>query len=98
MFKLLIVYIALLNIVDGLVTKFGLDNQYIGEANPLMDQLYYLSPTVFVLLKASLSVILILCIWAFHVPSTHLLKGLAYTASVLYTIIFIAHSYWLVQL
>ncbi|MBM7572398.1 DUF5658 family protein [Aquibacillus albus] len=98
MFKTIIFYLAILNMLDGFITYYGLENAYISEANPLMESLYSYSPVLFIVLKIMLSIFLLALVIVFRVPATSLIKGLALSASFLYTFTFFIHSIWLFQL
>jgi hypothetical protein len=50
---------ALLNIFDGLATHYGLKNALIKEANPVMDLLWKNNPSLFLLTKILLSVLIL---------------------------------------
>ncbi|MDL4841810.1 DUF5658 family protein [Aquibacillus rhizosphaerae] len=91
----LFVYLAILNLMDGIFTFYGLKYSYVSELNPLMGNLYQLSPKLFITVKILLSMFLVmLVIWA-RIPNTKLIKGLVLSASVLYTITFVLHGLWL---
>lgn len=51
--------IAILNSFDGFATYYGLKNKIIEESNPLMALLWQKNPFVFLLLKVSLSLLII---------------------------------------
>jgi len=91
-------YLSLLNIVDALITYYGLEMAIITELNPLMARIYEIHPSLFILLKLSLSMFLYVFILFKMVPTSRLIKGFAYTASVFYTIVFGLHCWWLVLL
>ena len=52
--------IAALNIFDGVTTAYGLKKDAIEELNPIMDFLWLVSPLLFLTLKFSLSVLIII--------------------------------------
>ncbi len=52
--------IAILNIFDGVTTNYGLKKGAIEELNPIMDFLWLMSPLLFLTLKFSLSVIIVI--------------------------------------
>jgi len=88
-------YLSLLNLFDAFITYFGLVNEYIEEANPIMGHLYETNPAFFLLTKIGFSVCLYLFILFKKVPSSTLIKGLTVFASSSYTVIFFLHFYWL---
>ncbi|WP_226035385.1 DUF5658 family protein [Aquibacillus saliphilus] len=98
MFKHLFLYLAVLNVVDGFITLYGLKNAYITELNPVMNELYQLNPFLFITSKVGLSLLLIMFIVAKQIPETHLVSGLAIAASIIYTKTFVLHVFWLVQI
>ncbi|WP_041967095.1 DUF5658 family protein [Mesobacillus selenatarsenatis] len=95
---LLFYYLAILNLLDGAVTWFGLKYALISELNPLMHAIYEINPLVFISTKAALSIFLLLFILLKKVPRSFLIKGLTVFASVSYTAVFCLHSFWLIQL
>ncbi len=52
--------IAVLNIFDGVTTAYGLKKGAIEELNPIMDFLWLVSPLLFLALKFSLSVLIVI--------------------------------------
>ena len=53
-------FIAVLNIFDGVTTAYGLKEGKIEELNPIMDFLWVTSPLLFLALKFSLSVLIVI--------------------------------------
>lgn len=90
-------YISLLNLLDGVITYFGLEYSIIGELNPIMDHLYQLHPFLFISSKIALSFFLYLFIIFKQVPKGKTAKAVTYFASGLYTVIFFLHSFWVVE-
>ncbi|WP_404330876.1 DUF5658 family protein [Mesobacillus maritimus] len=88
-------YLSLLNIFDAFVTYYGLKNGLITEMNPFMDKLYQANSSLFILMKLSLSLFLYLFILFKVVPSSRLVKSVAFMASGMYTIVFGLHCFWL---
>ncbi|WP_420809410.1 DUF5658 family protein [Aquibacillus halophilus] len=97
MFRGLLLYLAVLNVLDCLVTFYGLKNTYITEFNPIMNSFYQFSPFLFILTKFGLSIFLLLIFVNKKIPNSNLLTGLAFTGSILYTFTFLLHGYWLSQ-
>ncbi|WJV30868.1 DUF5658 family protein [Rossellomorea sp. AcN35-11] len=58
--RYLLMYIAFLNLLDALLTMYGLHYDYITESNPLMNHLYLTTPWLFLLVKVLLSLLLLL--------------------------------------
>lgn len=52
--------IAILNIFDGVTTNYGLKKGAIEELNPIMDFLWLVSPLLFLTLKFSLSILIVI--------------------------------------
>ena len=52
--------IAILNIFDGVTTDYGLKKGAIEELNPIMDFLWLVSPLLFLTLKFSLSILIVI--------------------------------------
>ena len=52
--------IAILNIFDGVTTDYGLKKGAIEELNPIMDFLWLVSPLLFLILKFSLSILIVI--------------------------------------
>ncbi|SDK35519.1 DUF5658 family protein [Sediminibacillus albus] len=96
--KKLFVYLAILNLLDGVVTYIGLELRVIAEANPFMDNLYGTSPSVFLGVKLLLSVALLLFCITNKLPRSHMVKALVVTASVFYLLICMMHGFWLFEI
>ena len=73
--KFLFHYLSLLNIVDAILTYWGLEQSLISELNPIMNQIYQWSPALFIILKVFLSFCLYLFIILNIIPQTPLVKG-----------------------
>ncbi|WP_396654858.1 DUF5658 family protein [Mesobacillus jeotgali] len=95
---LLFYYLTVLNLFDAVVTWFGVKHKLISELNPVMSAIFKVSPLMFVSLKASLSIFLLLFIIFKKVPRSAFIKGLTIFASVSYTVIAFMHGSWLVQI
>jgi hypothetical protein len=91
-------YLSLLNIADAFITYYGLEKTIIKEVNPLMDRIYEFNPSLFILLKLSLSMCLYLFILLKVVPTSRLILSMAFVAAFIYTIVFVLHCWWLVLL
>ncbi|WP_428909548.1 DUF5658 family protein [Niallia sp. Krafla_26] len=72
--KFLFHYLSLLNIVDGIITYWGLEQSLITELNPIMNQIYQSSPTLFIIVKVFLSVCLYSFIFLNLIPKTFFIK------------------------
>ncbi|QOR65454.1 hypothetical protein IM538_16785 [Cytobacillus suaedae] len=92
--KLIFIYLALLNAADGAFSYIGLKNGLISEANPLMNHLYTIHPSVFLLTKIALSVFLLLFIIFNVYPKMQWFKTLTVTTTLLYTGTFLLHGFW----
>lgn len=90
-------YLSALNILDAVITFFGLEYSIIGEMNPIMEKLYNLHPLIFMFSKFALSFCLYLFIIFKRVPNSISSKVITSVATGLYTFIFVLHSIWLVE-
>ncbi|WP_053217224.1 DUF5658 family protein [Virgibacillus senegalensis] len=91
-------YLALLNLLDTLITFFGIESGYISEANPLMYSLYQTGPFLFLFVKISLSFALVVFCTLRILPTSGIVKFLTCTAALLYSVICLLHGFWLWQL
>ncbi|WP_407936245.1 DUF5658 family protein [Litchfieldia alkalitelluris] len=96
--KIILHYLALLNLLDGFFTYYGLRNKYITEANPFMNFLYEVNPLMFLFVKVLLSALLYLILYHISSIKSAWIKGLSLFASVCYTFIFLLHSFWILQI
>ncbi|WP_407270186.1 DUF5658 family protein [Radiobacillus sp. PE A8.2] len=96
--KRLFVYLALVNMIDGALTVYGLSNSFIEESNPIMNHVYEQSPVFFIVLKALLSAFLLVFIFIDKIPRTNGAKSLTYIASFMYTLTLVIHCLWLWKL
>ncbi|MBD8071324.1 DUF5658 family protein [Bacillus sp. PS06] len=96
--KSILHYLALLNLLDGIFTFYGLQNGHINEANPIMHVLYEFSPLFFLLLKIFLTALLYVILYHLTLITSVWIKRLSLFASICYTYIFLLHSYWIVQI
>ncbi|WP_080848420.1 DUF5658 family protein [Cytobacillus gottheilii] len=94
--KVILYYLALLNLLDGAVTYFGLRHNIITEANPLMEAIYEVGPHWFLILKVALSGLLYGLNITGIVPDGKGIRGLAMFAVVLYTAVCALHSFWII--
>jgi len=95
--RLIFLYLALANIVDGILTFIGLQFSFIQEGNPLMAFLYNQSPFLFIIFKVSLSCILFFFALSKEIPKFTILKGLTLFASFSYTIVLFLHGSWIID-
>lgn len=92
-------FIATLNIFDGIATHFGLLFNKIEEFNPIMNILWASSPILFLAVKITLSFFIYLLTYLvclksseqFQMLFNYCLKGLF----VIYLAIFGLHMYWI---
>ncbi|MCT2534458.1 DUF5658 family protein [Aquibacillus koreensis] len=97
--KYLFIYLAILNLFDGVVTIYGLKHAYIKELNPVMNHLYEQSPTVFFITKLALSICLLLFVFSSRLTfSKGWMKSLTLAAAFLYTCTLFLHAIWLLQI
>ncbi|MFE8702108.1 DUF5658 family protein [Cytobacillus sp. FJAT-54145] len=95
---ILFFYLGILNIIDAILTFFGLSIQVIEEANPIMNAVYTLDPSLFLIVKISLSLLLFSLIFLKPIQQSQLIKNLSFLSSILYTFICLLHITWLTQL
>lgn len=93
--KLLFQYLAILNLLDAILTYYGLRNAYITEVNPLMNSLYETHPFLFIAAKFTLSFLLYFLSLYIKSRPAYWIKGISITASACYTFICLFHGYWL---
>ncbi|MGF3105784.1 DUF5658 family protein [Rossellomorea sp. DUT-2] len=96
----LLLYIAILNLLDASLTMYGLHFDYITEANPLMNNLYFTSPWLFLLLKCVLSLSLLILLYKLNLDkrSSNVLLSVSVIAAVSYSITCMMHGYWLMEI
>lgn len=98
MLKTLIIYLAIANIADGILTLIGLELFVIYEGNPLMATLYNINPLLFILLKIGLSFCLLSLLFLKTLQKKKLLHSLLIFSSAIYTIIMVFHLNWIFTL
>ena len=96
------IFIAFLNLFDGMATHYGINHNFIEELNPLMNFAMEISPFLFLCTKILLS-ILILCLsyWVYQKSKTTFVTFYLYSlvgVSVMYTAICGMHLAWLSML
>ncbi|MFD2445748.1 DUF5658 family protein [Bacillus sp. CGMCC 1.16607] len=89
------IYLAFINIVDGLVTYIGLKLGNIEEANPLMSFLFDFDPILFISVKLGLSILLIMFIYLIKAPKSRVIHSLLVFSSMIYTFVCFKHLYWI---
>lgn len=92
--KRMLLVILVLNLIDGICTAWGLSNQWIEEANPLMSSF---SPLTILGIKVCLSCV-ILSLWKSNFPTrlTNVWRVVLSFVMFLYSGIFILHITWMV--
>ncbi|MTH52389.1 hypothetical protein GKZ89_03145 [Bacillus mangrovi] len=95
--KTAFIYLAAVNALDMLITLAGLELGLIKEANPLMRGIYEYSPVAFIGVKLMFSIILLSMVMVLPLKTTKVLKGVTYTACLLYTAVLFMHSAWVLQ-
>ncbi|WP_270180348.1 DUF5658 family protein [Alkalihalobacillus sp. CinArs1] len=88
-------YLACCNFIDGVITYWGVQNNVIEEANPLMNLLFSIHPSVFLCFKIIMSILLVFMGSIKNDFQTRLIRWLLNVAIVLYTAILLYHAYWL---
>lgn len=93
------VFIAFLNLFDGIATHYGINHNIIEELNPLMNFLMVISPLLFLCIKVLLSIMLLcLSYWVYQKSKTTFQTLYLYSlvgVSVMYTAICCMHLVWL---
>ena len=92
--KRMLLVILVLNLIDGICTAWGLSNEWIEEANPLMSSF---SPLTILGIKVSLSGA-ILFLWKSNFPTrlTNVWRVVLSFVMFLYSGIFVLHMTWIV--
>ncbi|MEK4627004.1 MAG: DUF5658 family protein [Solibacillus sp.] len=94
--------IALLNVFDGVATNYGLKQRQIEELNPVMNSLWHMSPSLFILVKIILSILLICLSVAVYNRSNKRFQQIFFSILsgllLLYGAIFCLHVYWLTMI
>ncbi|MBU8770757.1 DUF5658 family protein [Cytobacillus oceanisediminis] len=93
--KKILQYLAFINLLDGLLTFFGIKLSLIEEVNPIMDFLYTIEPLLFLSVIAVLSGFLILLSTSINFPPQTKVKVLAKGAAYLYSFILVLHVLWI---
>ncbi|WP_332649817.1 DUF5658 family protein [Lysinibacillus sp. 54212] len=99
---LLSLFIAILNLFDGIATHFGLIHNIIEEANPIMKTIATFSPALFLLIKTLLSILIVAVSYWIYKYSLAAFQRFYFLSLVgvltLYIGIFSMHIFWLVLL
>ena len=92
-------FVATLNVFDGIATHYGLMNNMIEELNPLMDFIVRTSPILFICIKVVLSILILFSSYLVYKKSkVKFQKLFLYSlvgVSVMYIGIFCMHIFWL---
>jgi hypothetical protein len=92
--QILFLYLAIVNIIDGIATFVGVSLGIIEEANPIMKFLFHVDSELFLGIKLGLSFLLIAMFYHIKTSKSKLLKNLVILASISYTVVCIEHIYW----
>ncbi|MGD6966618.1 DUF5658 family protein [Rossellomorea vietnamensis] len=95
--KLVIHFLALLNILDGALTLIGLEGEYIEEANPLMAILYSIHPLLFISVKCLFSVLLYIIVFYDLFPAKRWFAAITVLAVTLYCFVVAYHGVWVLH-
>lgn len=90
--KKLTIWIAFLNIFDGVATYLGIINKIIEEVNPIMRYCWELSPVFFIFVKLIMSFLIYLV--GFKVPERRYLKVMLIIVLSIYIGLAIYHLFW----
>ncbi|PAE22170.1 hypothetical protein CHH80_01760 [Bacillus sp. 7504-2] len=97
--SILLLFLSILNLFDGLMTFFGIHFDLINELNPFMNYIIQVDLLLFLSLKAILSIFLfILAIFFRHRQASIFVKGLLIISLLLYSSVTIVHILWLILL
>ncbi|RIW36094.1 hypothetical protein D3H55_06445 [Bacillus salacetis] len=96
--KVVLHILAALNLIDAFVTWYGIKNDFIKEANPIMDSIYSAHPAWFLSVKILLSVFLYALILYGEIPRKKWFASVAYTAIAVYLLTFLLHGLWISKL
>jgi hypothetical protein len=91
----LVIYLAIINVFDGIATFYGLTNGLIEESNPLMAMVYENHPLLFLAVKIVLSLLLIGILTIVRTSHSFLLNKLILCSAILYTLVCFKHYYWI---
>lgn len=95
-------FVATLNVFDGIATHYGFMNNMIEELNPLMDFIVRTSPSLFICIKVVLSILILFSSYLVYKKSkVKFQKLFLYSlvgVSVMYIGIFCMHIFWLSSL
>ncbi|WP_222860823.1 DUF5658 family protein [Robertmurraya massiliosenegalensis] len=93
----LLLYLSFFNLFDGFVTFFGIHFKKIEEFNPLMERVIHMDLWLFLLLKGSLSIFLIiLAHFLRNLQVSLYVKQLIIFSLLLYSIVALVHVSWIV--
>jgi len=95
--KIVCYYLAILNLVDGILTFIGLKLNVIGEANVGMKMIYEASPIYFLVVKFILSALLSALCYYEKIPNRKGIKMISFVGGFLYTCVMFLHVYWVVE-
>ncbi|WP_273851717.1 DUF5658 family protein [Guptibacillus spartinae] len=98
MIKYFIIYLAIVNLLDGYITYWGIKNSWIGEVNPIMEAFIQASPLVFLMYKIGLSLLLCGLLLKLKQLKSVFIRWLLIVASVVYSLILCLHGYWVMHL
>ncbi|WP_201717008.1 DUF5658 family protein [Rossellomorea arthrocnemi] len=95
--KKLFLGLAFMNMLDGIISFIGLNGSFMVEANPLMNELYSMSPTLFLCFKMILSLLLLILVFYDKIPRIKWVTSMAFVVGIMYLFVFCLHSFWIIQ-
>ncbi|MEI2664704.1 DUF5658 family protein [Rossellomorea sp. LJF3] len=95
--KKLFLGVAVLNLLDGIISFIGINGSFMVEANPFMHALYSTSPVLFLGFKMTLSLLLLLLVFYDKIPRVKWITSMAYIAGIIYIFVFCLHGIWIIQ-
>lgn len=92
----LYIYLAALNLFDGIVTSIGVRGGEIEEYNPFMGFLLMKDASLFLFVKIGLSILLIMiCLQLRNIAISKFFQYLVLFSTLLYSSVTIIHFYWI---
>ncbi|WP_396126171.1 DUF5658 family protein [Anaerobacillus sp. CMMVII] len=91
--------LAILNLLDGLFTFWGLSNSWITEVNPFMNWMWIKSPLLFLGFKMFLSVSLTgLAFYFYRLSYQKLWRCVVMVLNIAYSVILLLHINWIIYI
>ncbi len=93
--KYSILFLLVLNLIDGILTYIGLNLELYIEKNPLLDHLYSVNPDLFILMKILMPtiILIILMFLTYQKKLSKVTNGVIAIGNFIYLTIFMYHIY-----